>query len=91
MWYNREIKKKNVKSLTNEKAREIISFFLTKGKCNYFLPSFVTIKIYALQFLGQLKINVQRVITTIFKLHDIGHFLRFGQLEKLIYIAGIDR
>ena len=38
-----------------------------------------------------LKINVQRVITTIFKLNDNGHFLRFGQLKKLIYIAGMDR
>ena len=32
-----------------------------------------------------LKINVKRVIT-IFKLNDNGHFQRFGQLEKLIYI-----
>ena len=64
--------------------------FLTKGKCNYFLSSFVTIKIYTLQFLGHLKIKVYRVIT-IFKLYDIGHFLRFGQLEKLIYIDGKDR
>ena len=38
-----------------------------------------------------LKINVQRVITTIFKLNDNGHFLPFGQLKKLIYIAGMDR
>ena len=27
MWYNHEIKKKNVKSRRNEKAREIMSFF----------------------------------------------------------------
>ena len=88
MWYNPEIKKKMLK--VSQKAREIMSF-LTKSKCSYFLSSFVTIKIYTLQFLGHLKFNVQRIITTIFKLHDIGHFLRFGQLEKLIYTAGMDR
>ena len=62
------------------KAREIVSF-LTKGKCNYFLSSLVTIKMHTLQFLGHLKINVQRVITTIFKLHDIEHFLRFREIN----------